>query len=200
MQDLHRAVFLDRDGTINVDRHYLADPALFALIPGTGPALRELQDAGFRLYVVTNQSGIGRGYYTEGAMHAVNARMRDELAEWGVRLERIYFSPESPERPARGRKPSPQFLFDARDEFGLDLGASYMVGDKYLDLETGWNAGCAASILVRTGYGAEVERTESARLRGAPVVDDLAGAAKWILVESRRRALKALADSKLTLF
>ena len=188
MQSLKRAVFLDRDGTINVDHHYLADPALFVLIPGTGPALRELQDAQFCLFIVTNQSGIGRGYYTEGAMHAVNARMKAELAEWGVRFEKIYFSPEAPEQPSRGRKPSPQFLFDARDEFGLDLAASYMVGDKYLDLETGWSAGCAASILVRTGYGGEVEQKYRAQLRGAPVVDDLAGASKWILGEARRRA------------
>jgi len=102
-----RAVFLDRDGTINVDRHYLSDPAQFELIPGdTGAALRRLQDAGFLLIVVTNQSGIGRGYYTEANLHAVNARMIAELAAYGVRFARIYYSPEAPEQPGRGRKPS----------------------------------------------------------------------------------------------
>lgn len=177
-----RAVFLDRDGTINVDRHYLSNPSQFQLVPGeTGPALRRLQDAGFLLIVVTNQSGIGRGYYTEADLHAVNARMESELASFGVRFTRIYYSPEAPEQPSRGRKPSPQFLLDAQAEFGVELSRSYMVGDKLLDLETGWNAGCARSILVRTGYGAEVERQHGASLRNAWVVDDLAAAAAAIL-------------------
>lgn len=114
-------------------------------------------------------------------MHAVNARMTAELEVYGVRLARIYYSPEAPEQSSRGRKPSAQFLFDARDEFGLDLGRCFMVGDKFIDLETGWNAGCARSILVRTGYGAEVERTHAGRLRDALIVDDLAGAAREIL-------------------
>ncbi|HAB15489.1 MAG TPA: D-glycero-beta-D-manno-heptose 1,7-bisphosphate 7-phosphatase [Verrucomicrobiota bacterium] len=176
-----RAVFLDRDGTINVDRNYLSHPEQFELIPGAAAALRRLQDAGFRLIVVTNQSGIGRGYYTEADLHAVNARMNELLAEAGVRLTHVYFSPEAPEQAGRGRKPSPAFFFDARDEWGVDLGRSFMVGDKFIDLEAGWNAGCAASVLVRTGYGAETERRERNRLGKAIVVDDLAAATEWIL-------------------
>lgn len=178
---MKRAVFLDRDGTINVDRHYLSKPEQFELIPGAGPALRRLLDAGFRLVVVTNQSGIGRGYYTEADLHAVNARMNELLAPFGVSFDRIYFSPEAPEQPSRNRKPSPQSLFDARDELGIDIARSYMVGDKFIDLQTGWNAGCAASLLVRTGYGAGTETKEAARLGQAVVVDDLPAAADWIL-------------------
>jgi D-glycero-D-manno-heptose 1,7-bisphosphate phosphatase len=180
-----RAVFLDRDGTINVDRHYLSKADEFELIPGAVEALRRLQDAGFLLIVVTNQSGIGRGYYTEADMHAVNDRMHQLLDPAGVRIARLFFSPESPEQPSRGRKPSPAFLFDARDELGVDLARSFMVGDKWIDVETGWNAGCAASLLVRTGYGAETERKESHRLGKAVVVDDLSAAADWILAQSR---------------
>ena len=107
--------------------------------------------------------------------------MEADLARFGVRFTRIYYSPEAPEQPSRGRKPSPQFLRDAEAEFGVDLSRSYMVGDKLLDLETGWNAGCARSILVRTGYGAEVERRHAGALRDAWVVDDLAAAAAAIL-------------------
>jgi D-glycero-D-manno-heptose 1,7-bisphosphate phosphatase len=179
--DSSRAVFLDRDGTINVDRHYLSDPAQFELIPGTIEALQKLTKAGFRLFVVTNQSGIGRGYYTEADMHRVNDRMLELLSPHGIHFERIYFSPEAPEVPSYGRKPSPQFLFDARDHFGINLSRSYMIGDKFIDVQTGWNAGAASSILVRTGYGRDTEIKESARLGRAVVADDLSAAVTWIL-------------------
>jgi D-glycero-D-manno-heptose 1,7-bisphosphate phosphatase len=178
---MKRAVFLDRDGTLNIEAVYLSDPWKLVIFPGAGAALQRLMEAGYLLIIVTNQSGIGRGYYTEADMHAVNTRLAAELARDGVRFEEIYYAPEAPEQPSRGRKPSPQFLFDARDKFGLDLAQSFMVGDKWIDLECGWNAGVKASLLVRTGYGAEVEKKEASRLGHAVVVDDLTAAAEWIL-------------------
>jgi D-glycero-D-manno-heptose 1,7-bisphosphate phosphatase len=178
---MHRAVFLDRDGTLIVEKHYLKDPAEVELLPGVGEALRVLQDHGFLLVVVTNQSGVGRGLFTVEQMKAVNQRMEDCLAGSGVRIAATYFAPEAPDQPSRGRKPSPQFLFDARAEFGIDLARSYMVGDKMIDLECGWNAGVAASILVRTGYGAEVEKTMPDRVSRAVIVDDLGAAQRWIV-------------------
>ncbi len=182
---MKRAVFLDRDGTLNVEAVYLSDPAKLVIFPGAGAALRRLMDAGYLLIIVTNQSGIGRGYYTEADMHAVNARLTAELARGGVRFEEIYFAPEAPEAPSRGRKPSPQFLFDARDRFGIDLAQSFMIGDKLLDLECGWNAGVKASLLVRTGYGATVEKNDAAKIGRAVVVDDLPAAAAWIVDSGR---------------
>lgn len=179
---MKRAVFLDRDGTLNVDKNYLSDPADLIIIPGTSAALRRLKDAGFLLFIVTNQSGIGRGYYTLADMHAVNDKLCAELAKDGIHFEKIYFAPEAPEEPSRGRKPSPQFLFDARDEFGIDLAQSYMIGDKIIDLECGWNAGVKKSILVRTGYGAEVERKNPGLLSKAAVFDDLAHAVVQIIL------------------
>jgi D-glycero-D-manno-heptose 1,7-bisphosphate phosphatase len=178
---MKRAVFLDRDGTLIEEKVYLADPDQVVVYPGVGPALRRLRDAGYLLFIVTNQSGIGRGYYTEADLHRVNARLGKLLAPNGVRFEKIYFAPEHPDAPSRGRKPSPQFLFDARDEFGVDLAQSYMVGDKLIDLECGWNAGVKRSILVRTGYGSEWERTAGERLGRAWVVNDLVEAAGEIL-------------------
>ncbi len=179
-----RAVFLDRDGTINTEKEYLSNPDQLGLYPGTGLALQRLQNAGFALIVVTNQSGIGRGYYAESDMHAVNRRLEEILARDGVTFRKFYFAPEAPEQPSRGRKPSPQFLFDARDEFGLDLGQSFMIGDKLIDLECGWNAGVAQSILVRTGYGRKVEAAHPELGRRAWVVDDLAAAASRILTSN----------------
>ena len=105
------------------------------------------------------------------------------IIERPTAIEKIYFAPEAPEQPGRGRKPSPQFLFDARDEFGIDLSQSYLIGDKLIDLECGWNAGVKKSLLVRTGYGAGWERAADIRTRAA-VVDDLFAAAEWILTNA----------------
>ena len=178
---MSRAVFLDRDGTIIEEKEYLSDPDRIVVFPGAAQALNRLQDAGFKLLIVTNQSGIGRGYYTVEDMHRVNTRLVAELERYGVRFEKIYFAPEAPEQPSRGRKPSPQFLFDAREEFGIDLSQSYMIGDKLIDLECGWNAGVKGSILVRTGHGAKCEGLEVQKGGRANVVNSLAEAAEWIL-------------------
>lgn len=181
---MSRAVFLDRDGTLNVERHYLHDPAALEIIPGTGPALRRLLDAGFELIIVTNQSGIGRGYYTESDMQAVNEKLATELATDGVEFLKVYYAPEAPDQNGAGRKPSPKFLHDAVMEFGIDLKQSFMVGDKLADLQCGWNAGVKKSILVRTGYGAELEKSESEVVMKAVVVDDITEAVDWILTKS----------------
>ena len=185
---MKRVVFLDRDGTIIEDRNYLKHPDEVVILPGAPAALRALMDAGFRLIIVTNQSGIGRGYYTLADMEAVNRHLLAELARAGVQFDHVYFSPEAPEAPSRGRKPSPQFLFDARDAFGVDLARSFMVGDKFLDVECGWNAGVQASLLVRTGYGAEWEKRAAGKLGAAVVVDDLPAAARWILAADQADA------------
>jgi D-glycero-D-manno-heptose 1,7-bisphosphate phosphatase len=179
--NMNRAVFLDRDGTLIVEKNYLHRPEDVEVFPGTGAALKKLATAGFKLIIVTNQSGIGRGYYTLADAERVNARVGEILARDGVRFEKIYIAPEAPDQPSRVRKPSPQFLFDARDEFNLNLAESFMVGDKLIDLECGWNAGVKKSILVRTGYGAELERQSPKKVSPAVVVDDLRGATEWIL-------------------
>jgi D-glycero-D-manno-heptose 1,7-bisphosphate phosphatase len=176
------AVFLDRDGTIIEDRDYLRRREEVVIFPGAAGALKQLQAAGFLLFIVSNQSGVGRGYFTLGDVEKVNRHLAEELAREGVRFEKIYFAPEAPEQPSRGRKPSPQFLFDARDEFGVDLARSFMIGDKLIDVECGWNAGVKQSLLVRTGYGAKLEKASPEKLARAVVVNDLAAAAKWILI------------------
>lgn len=178
---MNRAVFLDRDGTLIVEKNYLHRPEEVEIFPGAGEALKRLVDAGFKLMIVTNQSGIGRGYYTMADAERVNERVQSDLARHGVRFEKAYVAPEAPDQPSRGRKPSPQFLFDARDEFGLALAESFMIGDKLIDLECGWNAGVKKSILVRTGYGSNVERESHGEISRAVVADDLNGAASWIL-------------------
>ena len=178
---MNRAVFLDRDGTMIAEKNYLCRLEDVEIFPATPAGLKRLAGAGFQLFIVSNQSGVGRGYFTMADVDRVNAHLCDALAREGIRFERIYIAPEKPDAPSRGRKPSPQFLFDARDEFGLDLAQSCLIGDKLIDLECGWSAGVKKSILVRTGYGAELERTEPDKLKRAAIVDDLNKAADWIL-------------------
>jgi D-glycero-D-manno-heptose 1,7-bisphosphate phosphatase len=178
---MNRAVFLDRDGTIIEEKNYLCRVEDVVIFPGAAAALARMQRAGFKLFMVSNQSGVGRGYFTLAEAEKVNQHLLDELGGEGVRFEKIYIAPEAPETPSRGRKPSPQFLLDARDEFGVDLAQSYMIGDKLIDLECGWNAGVKQCLLVRTGYGAELERASPDKLRRAVVVDDLSAAAAWML-------------------
>jgi D-glycero-D-manno-heptose 1,7-bisphosphate phosphatase len=178
---MNRAAFLDRDGTMIAEVNYLHRPEQVEIFPATRTGLRMLCSAGFKLFIVSNQSGVGRGYFTLADVAKVNQHLCGELMRDGIRFEKIYIAPETPNQPSRGRKPSPQFLFDACDEFGLDLSQSFMIGDKLSDLECGWNADVKKSILVRTGYGAEVERDDAEKISRAIVVNDLAVAADWIL-------------------
>ena len=180
-----RAVFLDRDGTLIEDRDYLYRPEEVRVYPGVIPALNRLQEAGFVLVMVTNQSGVGRGYFTLADVENVHRHLEALFAKDGVRLDRTYIAPEAPDQPSRGRKPSPQFLFDARDDLGIEIGSSYMVGDKLIDLQCGWNAGVKASLLVRTGYGTKVEASQAAELKRAIVVSDMPAAADWILHDTQ---------------
>ena len=179
--DMKRAVFLDRDGTIIEERNYLRRVEDVVIFPGAAAALERLHRAGFKLFIVSNQSGVGRGYFSLADVEKVNDYILRELERGGVRFEKVYIALEAPDAPSRGRKPSPQFLLDARDEFGVDLAQSYMIGDKQIDLECGWNAGVKQCLLVRTGYGTELERASADKLGAAAVVDDLAAAAQWII-------------------
>ncbi len=181
---MNRAVFLDRDGTIIEEKNYLSRIEEVEIFPGAAAALGRLCRAGFKLFIVSNQSGVGRGYFTLAQVEKVTDHILREFDRERVRFEKVYIAPEAPDAPSRGRKPSPQFLLDARDEFGVDLAQSYMIGDKLIDLECGWNAGVKKCLLVRTGYGAELERTTAGKLAAAVVVDDLPAAAHWILEQT----------------
>lgn len=150
-------ILLDRDGTVIVDKHYLSDPEGVELIPEGGKALAMLQQAGMRLYVLTNQSGIGRGYFSEDDLHACTVRL-DELAElFGALIEDTVYCPHTPEDDCNCRKPRTGMWEQLSDMYGLLAKESVMIGDKFADIELGKNAGLAASILVLTGKG-EKER------------------------------------------
>lgn len=167
-------VLLDRDGTIIFDRHYLHDPAGVELLPGAAKGLRRMRELGWGLAVLTNQSGVGRGYYDEASVHACNARMAELLMAQGVRLDGIFFCPHEPEAACGCRKPASGLMEQAARSLGFDPRASVMIGDKDVDMLLGRAVG-ATTILVRTGKGADHE----ARCRESAdfVVDDLLQAA-----------------------
>ena len=177
------AVFLDRDGTLVVERGYLSDPADLELLPGVPGALTALHGAGYTLVVISNQSGVGRGLFPLSRVYDAMARLRRLLREHHVELDAIYFCPHRPEAGCDCRKPGPGLLERAADDLVLDLGRSFMVGDKLIDAEVGRRAG-GQGVLLRTGYGRDEERRlEEPGAAGAPdaVLDDLPAAARWIL-------------------
>ena len=176
-----RYVLLDRDGTIIKEKHYLSDPDQVELIDGVAAGLRKVRATGWGLVVVTNQSGLARGYFDETRLAAIHARMEDSLAAEDVVLDGIYYCPHLPEVGCGCRKPNSGLVDRAACEFGFDPGESLMVGDKVCDLELGSRVG-AKTVLVRTGYGVEVERK---RLYYADFVIDHAGDIAS-LIESQR--------------
>jgi D-glycero-D-manno-heptose 1,7-bisphosphate phosphatase len=143
------AAFLDRDGTLVEEVNYLSRVEDLRIFPFTAGALRLLKQMGFLTIVVTNQSGIGRGIYTEQAMQSIHTAMAEEL---GDLIDDFYFCPHLPDAGCRCRKPGTGMIEAAEKRFAIDRGRSYMIGDKRLDIETGFNAG-TRSALVKTGYG-----------------------------------------------
>ena len=187
------AVFLDRDGTINEQMGYINHLSRFHLLPGVGKAIRSLNVHSLPVVVVTNQSGLARGYFPESLLEQVHETMQHLLALDGAHVDGLYVCPHHPEakeerfRLACGcRKPRPGLLEQAAADLGLNLRRSYMVGDRWSDLRCGAAVG-ATTILVLTGYG----RGDAAyigpgqAIQPAHVAEDLAAAVAWILARER---------------
>jgi len=177
-----QAVFLDRDGTINVEKDYLYRPEEFEFIPGAAEAIRRLNRAGFLVVVVTNQSGVARGYYTEHEVLQLHRHIEQLLFRADARIDAWYYCPHYPsgQHPYNldcdCRKPRTGMLEQAARDLGIDLSRSWMVGDKQVDVEAGVAAGCRP-LLVLTGYGADASPQVSSMVPRCP---DLAAAAELI--------------------
>jgi len=139
---MKRALFLDRDGTIIEDRGYMHDPALVQMLPGAAETLRAMECAGWALIVVSNQSGVGRGLMTQAEMDAVQNRFLEVMRQAGVNITASYFCIHRPDENCQCRKPSAFHVERAAREHGLDLRASWMIGDRRSDILCGKNAGC----------------------------------------------------------
>ncbi|MFW9604023.1 MAG: D-glycero-beta-D-manno-heptose 1,7-bisphosphate 7-phosphatase [Trichlorobacter sp.] len=178
---LKKAVFLDRDGTVNIEKEYLHTIDEFEFTERAPEAIRMLNQAGYLVVVVSNQSGIARGYYNQEAVLTLHRAVDRLLADSGARVDAWYFCPHHPDVPLDGgecdcRKPSPGMLISAAADLGIDCHASWMIGDKEIDVRAGQAAGCR-TILVTTGYGVhEQHGVDSA----VPRCRDLYAAAKLI--------------------
>jgi rfaE bifunctional protein nucleotidyltransferase chain/domain len=180
---MSRAIFLDRDGTLNDDLGYTYKVESFELLEGVIGGLRRLGD--FKLFIITNQSGIGRGYYSEEDMHKYNNRMLEEFRKHGIEIERIYFCPHHPDEPCDCRKPNPKSMLEAKKEFGLDLEKSFVIGDHASDVTLAKNSGCK-SVYLLTGHG--VKHLEEARIAGPDyVAANFRQAADYILSDALKK-------------
>jgi D-glycero-D-manno-heptose 1,7-bisphosphate phosphatase len=182
-----RAVFLDRDGTLIEEVGYLDRVERLELYPWTIDAVRALNRAGLRVVLVSNQSGVARGFFTETIVDEVHRALASRLAEGGARLDAYYYCPHHPDGKVTAyaiacecRKPKRGLVDRAVRELGVDPARSFVVGDRWLDVELARSVG-ARGVLVRTGYGAAEEARAPAGVAADAVVDNLAGAVSWIL-------------------
>jgi D-glycero-D-manno-heptose 1,7-bisphosphate phosphatase len=147
-----KVLILDRDGTLILEKNYLHDPAHVELISGVGECLAELAEDGWKFIVLTNQSGVGRGYFTMSEVDSVHQKVDELLHQFGVRIEKYFVAPEAPEQPSTRRKPQIGMLLEAANEFGFAPDQAWVVGDKPADIQLGKNVR-ANTVLVLTGYG-----------------------------------------------
>ncbi len=173
-----RAVFLDRDDTLCKDVPYCRRPEDLHLLPGAGEAVRRLNDAGLVVVIITNQSGIARGWLTEEDLRLIHEKMKKDLSAFGAKVDAIYHCPHHPDDDCDCRKPKPSLVFKAAIEMDLQLETSYMIGDRILDVLLARNSGTKA-VLVRPPHPTK-EFTEAARLADN-VSRDISEAVDWVL-------------------
>ena len=183
---LRPAVFLDRDGTISEEVGYLDHINRFQMFPFAAPAIRQLNAAKLPVIVITNQSGVARGYFPESLITTVHELMTTQLAKEGAHVDALYYCPHGEEDACVCRKPKPGMLEAAAREHGLDLRRSFVVGDRYGDVELAHGVG-ARAILVRTGYGEAQMQRDSAKWPAPPdfIAENLVEATDWILRQPR---------------
>jgi len=181
MSESEKAVFLDRDGTLNEDPGYLSQPEQMRLLPGVGEALAKLSEEGFLLVVVSNQSGVARGLISKKDLPLIHARLNEHLKPSGVFIDHFELCFHHPDDGCSCRKPKPRMILDAATQLKIDLSRSFMVGDRMKDIDAGRSVGCKGVALVRTGHGLEEEKNASDQNRPDFIGDTLTEVVHWIL-------------------
>jgi len=167
---MNRAVFLDRDGTINRDISYCSRPEDFELLPSVPEGIRLLNQHGFKIVLITNQSGIARGYFTEEILAKIHEKMQIDLAKYGAHVDAIYYCPHHPDDNCDCRKPKPKMMLMAASDLDINLKESYLIGDSDTDIEMAIKVGCKAAIII----------ANTTSLANA-CLDSMKAAAEWII-------------------
>ena len=182
---MERAVFLDRDGTIIEDTGYLDECSKIRFLPRVSEAIKLLNENGFKVIIITNQSGVARGYFTEEALQEINRYIQESLAERRAIIDGIYYCPHHMEgiieeyrKECYCRKPDPGMIEEAAREFGIDLSQSFVIGDKISDIEAGHRAGCKAILL---GGEDSLKNEKEIALLSEHIASDLCEAVEWLM-------------------
>lgn len=177
----NKAVFIDRDGTINIDGPYLDNPDRFEMYQGVGEGVKKLKDDGFKIIVITNQSGIARGYFTEEVLSKIHERMEIEFDVFNVKLDGIYYCPHHTDDKCNCRKPKTGLFENAIEEHDIDVSQSYMIGDKILDVCAGKKIGVKTVLIPEAHVRDEILSTKNEwECHPDYVADDFMDAAEWI--------------------
>ncbi|MEA5000559.1 MAG: D-glycero-beta-D-manno-heptose 1,7-bisphosphate 7-phosphatase [Endomicrobiaceae bacterium] len=181
------AVFFDRDGTINHDKHYLSDEKDLKIYSFAKKSILKLQQAGFKIVIVTNQSGIARGFFSEGKLKKIHNKLIALLKEQGIKIDGIYYCPHGPDDICDCRKPKTGMALQAAKDLNIDLQKSYTIGDSVRDYLLGYNFG-GKGVLVLTGHGKKQSlKTEQEKQKPLAVVKNLYQAANVIMADYKNR-------------
>jgi len=157
----NKAVFIDRDGTINVNVEYLDNPENFQMYPGVGEGIKTLKDHGFQIIVITNQSGIARGYFNKETLDKIHERMKKELSEHETSVDAIYYCPHHPDEKCNCRKPNTGLFDQAVKDYNIDVTESFIIGDRMLDVEAGHKVGLKTLLVPEDKRKVEEEMKQS---------------------------------------
>lgn len=186
MAELNKGVFIDRDDTISRDVNYCSRPDDFELLPTVGGGIRLLNQEGFKVVVVTNQSGIARGYFTEEMLHKIHKKMVDELAKFGAHIDAIFYCPHHPDEDCECRKPKPKLAYQAIEQLHIDPRRSFTIGDRLMDVELARAIGCR-SVMIPSKPGKE--ELKNCDIRPDHIALDLESAAKWVIHQSNQGSM-----------
>ena len=178
----NKAVFIDRDGTINVNVEYLDTPDEFKMYPTVAEGIKLLKEKGYKIIVITNQSGIARGFFSEETLEKIHQRMKNELNEKGATIDAIYHCPHHPDAKCDCRKPNTALIERAIRDFDIDTENSFFIGDRMLDVEAGHKIGVKTVLVPENKQKVEEERKES-DIEPDCYCDDFYAGVRWILDE-----------------
>ncbi len=182
------AIFVDRDGTLCFDKHYLSDPDGLEFIPTVVDGLKALSQLGLPIIIVTNQSGVGRGYFTEETLSKMHDRLLSMLSDEGVRITDVLHCPHVPGAGCNCRKPAPGMLFEAAQKHRIDLARSFVIGDRMMDIEMAHAVSAKGVLVPETGdqYGVDKE-IEASKERPDHRTDAFVKATQWVIDEMREK-------------